>query len=78
MRVRYCSASANREITKGPRCQGRLHRKKSVLLHSEFLRHYIVVSPAGISTQVGAELRKKSYQVVLSSSKLQYVIQARK
>jgi hypothetical protein len=40
VRVLYCSASTNLEITEGPRCQSRLHRKKECFIILLFPRHY--------------------------------------
>jgi hypothetical protein len=40
VRVLNCSASTNLEITEGPRCQSRLHRKKECFIILLFPRHY--------------------------------------
>jgi hypothetical protein len=55
VRVLYCSASTNLEITEGPRCQSRLHRKNECFIMLLFPRHYSTIgwSPANIDAGKG-------------------------
>jgi hypothetical protein len=54
-----------------------LHRKNEGFIILPFLRHYIVVSPAGISTRL-VQKYERNHQVWKIKLRLQHVIQARK